>query len=151
MFKEGSLSYIRNLANMASAYASGLGGAVIEADEFEAKNYLRDFAERYQIPPEMLRPVIAEHGVREQLRRWICGEGEGKGKAKDRFIAKVFGGLLRRTLGEEKELIELSGKEELLEKLGSAEGERPSCTVQDLCFVRYKEGTLCLMLGRGAR
>ena len=149
MFKEGSLSYIRNLANMASAYASGLGGAVIEADEFEAKNFLRDFAERYQIPPEMLRPVIAEHGVREQLHRWICGEG--KGKAKDRFIAKVFCGLLRRTLGDEKELIELSGKEELLEKLGSAEGERPACTVQDLCFVRYKEGTLCLMLGRGAR
>ena len=149
MLKTETVNYINNLAKMASSYASGHGRSVIAAEAYQKKNYLSDFAARYEIPGEELRLVPSEETLGDIMTRWLCGEG--KSRAKDRWIARWFCWLLHRYAGEPKSVHVLGEDRSVLELLSKTEGDdAPHYVVEDLLFAIYPEGTLCFMLGHGA-
>lgn len=147
MLKQETVNYINNLAKMASSFASGTGKSVIAAEAYEKKDYLSAFVARYQIPAENMLLVPAEETLSEIMTRWLCGGG--KGRAKDRWIARQFCWLLHRYLGEPKRLHVLGEDRSVLALLSKTEGaDAPHYVVEDLLFAVYKDGTLCFLLGR---
>ena len=142
MLKKETVSFINNLAKMASSFASAPGGAVIAAEAYGKKNYLSDFVARYGISAEHLIFVPSEEPLGAIMTRWLCGEGEGS--RKDRWIARRFCWLLRRYAGEPKTVYVLGEDRAALDELSQGGGK-----VEDLLFAVYPEGTLCFMRGRG--
>lgn len=146
MLKRETVSFINNLAKVSSSFASATGRSVIAAEAYEKKNYLSDFAQRYAIPAEGLQLTVSEETPEELVRKWLCGEG--KGSWKDRTIAREFGRLLRKAVGEAKSVSVLGGDRSVLEQLSRTDGDGPRYVVEDLFFAVYKEGTLCFLRGR---
>lgn len=146
MLKNETVNYINNLAKMASSFASATGKSVIAAEAYGKKNYLSDFVARYGITAEHLVFVPSEESLGDIMKRWLCGEG--KGRRKDRWIARWFCWLLGRYAGEPKTVYVLGEDRAVLAELSRTEGEGPRYMVQDLLFAVYREGTLCFMLGR---
>ncbi len=146
MLKIESVNYINSLAKMFSSFASGTGKSMIAVEAYGKKNYLTEFVTRYEVSPEKLALVPAEEKLSEVLERWFCGEG--KGRAKDRLLARCFNWQLRRGFGEPKAVFVLGEDRSVLEELRSTEEGLPRYALDDLLFAIYQEGTLCFLRGR---
>ena len=146
MLQENTVSFINNLARIASGYSSAMGKSVLALEAYDKKNYLRDFTARYELPPDRLQLVPANQTDTEKLRQWLCGEG--KGRLKDRMIAKQFCWMLHRGFGDARIIHVLGEDRSALELLSRQEGDGPRFEVEDLFFAVYKEGTVCFLLGR---
>ncbi len=149
MLKNETVQYLNNTARMVSAYSSAAAGDVIALEAYEKNNYIGEFAERYQVPAELMRLRPSEKSLQDYLRLWLCGEG--KGRFKDRRISKTFYWLLRRYLGEPRKVAELGEDRTVLDKLSNTEGEGPHYLVKDILFVTFKEGVLCFLLGHSEK
>ncbi len=148
MIKSNAVSFVNNLARLASSSASGTGKSVMAVEAYDKKNYLRDFAGRYGVPAESLSFVVSGESLDDTLTRWLCGPGEAR--SRDRRLARQFCWLLRRLVGEPKSVQVLGEDRSVLALLSKTEGDdAPHYVVEDLLFAAYPEGTLCFLLGRG--
>ena len=146
MLKNESVQYINSLAKMFSSFSTATGPSVLAVEAYGRKNYLTEFVTRYAVSAEKLALIPAEETLSDILKRWLCGEG--KGRAKDRLLARVFNWQLRRGFGEPKAVFVLGEDRSVLEELRSTEEGLPRYAVDDLLFAVYQEGTLCFLLGR---
>ena len=146
MLKNESVSYINSLAKMFSSFAAATGKSVIAVEAYGKKNYLSEFVNRYEISAEKLALLPTEETLGDVMKRWFCGEG--RGRTKDRMLARVFNWQLRRGFGEPKAVFVLGEDRSVLEELRSTEEGLPHYAVDDLLFAVYPEGTLCFLRGR---
>lgn len=146
MIRQEVTHYLNNMANMASSHSTAAGGSVLAVEAYDKKSYLRDFAERYDLPPEQFVLTPSEDALDRILKRWLCGEG--RIRFKDRWLANTFCRQLRRSLGEEKKTLVPAESSEVLSLLSSTEDGEPSrYAVDGLAFSFYKDGVLCFLFG----
>ena len=142
MIPSNSIAYIQGLLRMASSYAAAMRPSVIQAEGFDRNQYARQFAEKYRLPEEAVKPKAVDASLRDMLKRWIEAD---KGQRGDRMITRWVERLIRYRLGHPVKLMQLATDAGLPVSLAGCEALRQ---VQGLFFAVYKEGALCFMLGR---
>ena len=142
MIPKNSLVYVQGLLRMASSYAGAMKPSVIQAEAFDRNQYARQFAEKYHLPEEAVKPRAVDASLRELLKRWIEAD---KGLRGDRMITRWVERLIRYRLGHPMKLTQLAPDAGLPVSLAGCDALQQ---VQGLFFAVYKEGALCFMLGR---
>ena len=127
MIPSNSIIYVQGLLRMAASYSRGMAPSVIQAQGFDRKQYAAQFARKYEIPEETVKPSPTEDTMRELLNRWITG---GKGRRGDRVIARWVERLIRHRLGAPMTLMSLRWRTPVsLRKRMAAEAEPPVASI----------------------
>ncbi len=133
MYLKECSSYITGLTHMASYCSKQIGPSFVIADCFGKNNYIKEFANIYDISENSIELNISEFTLEELLKAWFGEES----------IVEGLIYWIKFEAGNPKKVLEIS--KESLNLLD--EGKASFYTLEDMYFVEFEKMVICFMIG----